>query len=135
MQKSVSNIPPQGGPETILLAEDNEAVRNLESQFLEEFGYKVILAVDGYEVIDRFREHVGEVALIILDLIMPRRSGREAAEELRKLQPGVKILFSSGYPADFIEGHEILAEGEAFIEKPVRPLDLLRMVRRMLDRP
>ena len=127
--------PPRGGEETILVAEDNEAVRTLVEQILGEFGYRVIAATDGLDALRKFREHQGRIDLVLLDLIMPKSSGPESARELRRLDPEVKILFSSGYPAEFVQRREILGEHEDFIVKPVRPLDLLRTIRHILDRP
>jgi len=127
--------PPRGGDETILVVEDNEAVRNLMEQVLREFGYRVILATDGLDALDRFRESRKSIDLVLLDLIMPRLSGPETAAELRLLAPAVKILFSSGYPAEIVQGRQLLCREEDFVVKPVRPLDLLRTIRGLLDRP
>jgi polar amino acid transport system substrate-binding protein len=71
--------------------------------------------------------------MIMMDMIMPRKNGMEAYREISELQPGVKILYSSGYTADFIHNRGISGEGVELIMKPVQPMELLRKVREMLD--
>jgi len=129
-----SVVPPQGGTETILLAEDDVDVRNLVVSVLARFGYNVIQAVDGQDVIDKFAEHGDRIAMILMDMIMPKKNGKEAYEEIVLLQPNVKVLYSSGYTADFIQNRGVSEEGIELIMKPVQPMDLLRKVREVLDR-
>jgi len=124
---------PIGGSETILLAEDDAGVRKLVVSVLTKFGYDVIEAVDGQEAVERFAVHRDKIRLILMDMIMPRKNGKEAYEEICRLQPGVKILYSSGYTADFIENRGVVGCGIELIMKPVQPLELLRKVREMLD--
>ena len=91
-----------GGSETILLAEDDGVVREFVRELLEEYGYTVITAVDGEEALLKFTTCPESVHLLILDLIMPRKNGRETYESISVLKPGIKVIFSSGYEADVI---------------------------------
>ena len=127
------DTPPQGGAETILLAEDDEAVRKLNVTVLTKFGYRVIQAVDGQDAVEKFSEHKDDISLILMDMIMPKKNGKDAYEEISLLQPNVKILYSSGYTADFIQNRGVSEEGIELIMKPVQPMDLLRKVREILD--
>ena len=126
--------PLKKGDETILLAEDDQSVRKLVASILSEFGYKVILAVDGKDAVEKFRNHQTSIKLVLLDMIMPKQSGMAAADEIRRLQPDIKILFSSGYTADFMHNRGLHDDKMEFIMKPVQPMELLRKVREILDR-
>lgn len=131
---STTEVPlPVGGNETILIAEDDPAVRDLVSEVLSKSGYKVILAEDGEVAIEKFNLHQDRISLLILDMIMPKMSGREAYEEIQRIKPGVRVLFSSGYTADFIERRVDSDEGFELLTKPVQPTELLKKVREMLD--
>lgn len=123
-----------GGAETILLAEDEEAVRALTKTVLEEFGYTVIEASDGEEAVSKFMENKDRIDLFLSDIVMPGMNGREAYERIKKIKPKLKVLFASGYPSDFTHKNEILAEGLDFIGKPVSPDNLIRKVREVLDK-
>ncbi len=122
-----------GGAETILLAEDEEAVRKLTKTVLEEFGYTVIEASDGQEAVSKFMENKDRIDLFLSDIVMPGMNGREAYERIKKIKPKLKVLFASGYPPDFTHQSEILAAGLDFIGKPVTPDNLIRKVREVLD--
>lgn len=124
---------PPKGSETILLAEDDSEVRKITRNILEGSGYKVIEAVDGEEAINKFMLNKDEIQLLIFDVIMPRKSGKEAYEEVKKIAPGVKALFTSGYTADIIHRKGVLEEGLNFIPKPVAPDNLLKKMREVLD--
>ena len=125
--------PPKGGTETILLAEDDTVLRDLARGMLEEFGYTVIEAVDGEDAIEKFRANRDRIQLIILDVIMPKKNGREVFEEVKKIRPGTKVLFTSGYPANIIQKKGILEAGINFIVKPHPPQELLRKIRAVLN--
>lgn len=127
-------ISPKGGTETILFAEDNEDVRVLSKRVLEENGYTVVDAVDGEDAINKFKENRDGIQLIIIDVIMPKKSGKEAIDEIKKTKPDVKILFTSGYTSDIISRKGILEEGMDFISKPVTPHNLLTKIREILDK-
>jgi CheY-like chemotaxis protein len=122
------------GSETVLVAEDEEPVRTMVQTVLQKFGYRVILAQDGQEAVEQFRAHRADIKLILMDIIMPRLGGRQAYEAIRLLDPGAKVLFTSGYTADFIKSRGELEQGMELLMKPVQPLDLLRKMREMLDR-
>ncbi|MGC1454715.1 MAG: ATP-binding protein, partial [Nitrospirota bacterium] len=123
----------KGGTETIFVAEDDPSLRKLARLVLESFGYTVIIAEDGEEAVMKYRENKDRIQLVILDLIMPRKSGKEAYEEIRAISPGVRAFFLSGYTMDMINRMEIEA-GMEVIRKPFAPKDLLRKVREVLDR-
>jgi PAS domain S-box-containing protein len=124
---------PPGGSETVLLAEDDSEVRKITRNILEGSGYKVIEAVDGEDAVNKFLLNKDEIQLLIFDVIMPKKSGKEAYEEVKKLAPGVKALFTSGYTADIIHRKGVLEEGINFIAKPAAPDILLKKMRELLD--
>ncbi|OPY74475.1 MAG: Blue-light-activated protein [Syntrophorhabdus sp. PtaU1.Bin050] len=121
-----------GGTEVILLGEDDPTVRLLSRQLLEEAGYTVIEAADGEDVIAKFNENRNRVDLLMLDVIMPRKNGREAYEAVKAIRPDIRVLFMSGYSDDIIDRRRILQENLNFIEKPVSPRALLDKVREVL---
>jgi len=123
----------RGGTETILLAEDDEPVRKLTRNLLEEYGYTVLEAIDGEDAVSRFKEHQDAVDLLLLDLIMPKKNGKEAYDDIRKLKPGIKAIFSSGYEADIIQKRGKLVKGLNFLAKPVIPEELLAKIRKVLE--
>ena len=132
-EDSVS-FPSSGGTETILLAEDDAVVRALMKEVLEQSGYTVIEAADGEDAIGVFARNRDRVRLLILDVIMPKKNGKEAYEEIRKNCPDVKVIFSSGYTADILYKKRVLDGEFKLISKPVSPTDLLRQVRETLDK-
>jgi PAS domain S-box-containing protein len=117
---------------TVLLAEDEFIVRKLTKQVLEEFGYKVIEAIDGEDAVLKFNENKDNIDLLIFDIIMPKMSGQEAYDRIMKITPGIKIILTSGYPADFVNKDEIIKEGINFMAKPISPARLLKKVREVL---
>ncbi|MBJ6723881.1 hybrid sensor histidine kinase/response regulator [Geomesophilobacter sediminis] len=123
---------PRGGHETILVAEDDLATRQLDREVLEAYGYRVIDAVDGDEAVKKFRDYRQEIQLVFLDSIMPKKNGKEAYDEIRALDPEVKVLFTSGYAADIFNQLE-MPEYE-FIPKPILPTALLKKIREVLDK-
>jgi PAS domain S-box-containing protein len=126
-------ILPRGGHETILLAEDDADVRDLMVSVLTRFGYRVIQAVDGEDAVEKFAAHRGSIAMVVMDMIMPKKNGKAAYDEICLLSPRVKILYSSGYTADFIKDRGVCGKEVELIMKPVQPMELLRKVRAMLD--
>jgi len=126
--------PPVGGSETVLIAEDNSNVRTLTKGVLEKFGYTVVEAVDGEDAIRVFKENREKINLLLLDVIMPKKNGKEVYEEIRKERPDIKSLFISGYTANIIHKKGLLEESLEFIPKPVSPNKLLRKVREVLDK-
>lgn len=133
-KKIAAPVAVRGGKETILVAEDDEALRRLMQSVLEAFGYTVITAEDGDIAIKKFEENRDKIQLVMLDMIMPKKSGKEVYDEIRKTSPGMKSLFMSGYTMDIIKTNELLDAGLDFVQKPVRPQELLKKVREILDR-
>lgn len=120
------------GTETILLVEDSEDTRRVVKMLLEEFGYTVIEAVDGEDAVAVFRAYQDRIQLVLSDLVMPKKNGKEACEEIRKLMPGIKIILMSGYTADIISQKGSLEAGINFISKPLNPSTLLNKIREVL---
>lgn len=130
---AAEDLPAKGGSETILIAEDNENIRELFSTILQHHGYRVIKAVDGEDAVIKFRENRDQVRLVLLDGIMPRKNGKEVYEEIRVINPSIKAIFVSGYAEDIISREGLLDQGINFIQKPATPLALLHKVREVLD--
>ncbi len=124
---------PPRGTETVLIAEDSVEVRSITRQVLEGHGYSVMEATDGEDAIDMFRQYGDRIDLVILDVIMPKKSGREVYDELKIMRPDIDVLFTSGYTADIIHKKGILDTDLNFISKPVTPHSLLTKVRDVLD--
>lgn len=124
--------PPRKGTETILLAEDDEAVRSLTEQVLTGLGYRVIPAVDGNDAVRKYLAHKDTIQMLLFDMVMPNRNGKEAYDEIKKVSPWVPILFMSGYTADIIEA-KALDDGTEIISKPYSPTDLASKVRTIID--
>jgi PAS domain S-box-containing protein len=128
---ALSEMPTSGGRETILLADDQTALCELERESLEALGYTVLSAQDGEEAVETFRQYNDKVDLLILDVVMPRLRGPDAYRRISALRPGVPVIFCTGYdPASAtvtaISGHPVL-------QKPFSTRDLARAVRTLLD--
>jgi PAS domain S-box-containing protein len=121
------------GSETVLLAEDEDAVRTLTRIILTGNGYKVLEARDGSEAIRIAREHRGRIHLLISDVVMPGLGGRELSERLVALHPEMKVLFLSGYTDDAVVRHGVLQEKVNFLQKPFSTVALAQKVREVLD--
>jgi two-component system NtrC family sensor kinase len=122
---------PKGGIETILLAEDDTAARDLTRQVLETFGYTVIEAMDGEDAVSQFIANRDQIDLVILDVIMPNKNGKEVWLDIRELRPDIKCLFTSCHAANIFNESE--KEGLLFTPKPIVPTSLLQKVRKILD--
>jgi PAS domain S-box-containing protein len=133
-EKAESPDAVKGGNETILVAEDDASMRKFSSIVLESCGYRVITADDGEDAITKFMENRERISLALLDMIMPKKNGKEVSEAIRKVSPRTKVLFTSGYAIDVIKTKELTEAGYGFIHKPVRSQDLLRKVREFLDK-
>jgi len=118
-----------GGYETILLVEDEPAILEMTEKMLQYLGYNVITASNPCEAFLMVEKLKDEIHLLITDVIMPEMNGRELAEQLHTLNPELKTLFMSGYTADVIAHHGVLAEGVHFIQKPFSKQDLAAKVR------
>jgi PAS domain S-box-containing protein len=124
---------PTQGTETILLAEDDESVRELVSTILEQQGYTVIQAVDGKDAVKKFMENRETIHLLLSDLIMPKMHGKEAYDEMKIWRPELKAIFASGYAPDIIRQKMLLESSVVLIHKPILPYALLKKVRSVLD--
>jgi CheY-like chemotaxis protein len=123
------------GSETILLAEDTDALREIAREYLGNLGYTVIEADSGEQALQRAHEFGGEIHLLLTDVVMSGMSGRELADQIVQKYPGIKILFTSGYTDDSIARQGIFDLTVAFIQKPYRPKALARKIREILDAP
>ncbi|HEY5995476.1 MAG TPA: ATP-binding protein, partial [Candidatus Deferrimicrobiaceae bacterium] len=123
------------GHETILVAEDDEALRSLVKEMLERYGYTVLLAADGAEALDMYREEASRIDMLLIDLVMPRMNGRAFLAAARALNPKIRALFYSGYIADLAEPGGGLDPGIHLLPKPFSFSDLGTKVRKILDEP
>ena len=122
-----------GGGETVLLVEDQPAVRSFLREVLKEYGYRVIEASGGEEAIAFAGRYEGHIHLLLTDIVLTGMNGRIVSEQLQASRPDLKILFMSGYPADVISQRGVLDPGAAFLKKPFDPDDLAAKVRQLLD--
>jgi PAS domain S-box-containing protein len=123
--------PPVGGTETILLIEDDAMVRQLLKDVLNCNGYNVIEAEDGEDGVGKYKLHRDEIQLILTDVMMPKKNGKEAYDEIRQIKGDIKAVFMSGYAA--VTTKKILEEGLDFLAKPVTPRVLLAKIREVLN--
>jgi PAS domain S-box-containing protein len=123
------------GTETILLVDDDSAVRSVARIALEEAGYVIIEASGGEEALSDVLARNITVALLVTDVVMPRMSGKELARKLEEMCPDVRVLYASGYTANVISHHGILEADLDFLQKPFSSIELLTTVREILDRP
>lgn len=122
-----------GGLETILLVEDSEPLRKLTRSFLESHGFRVLIAQDGEEALQVETRHSGQIDLLLTDVVMPGMNGRALAEKLGPRQPGMRVLYISGYTDSFVASHGVLEEGMVLLHKPFTEEVLIRKVRQVLD--
>jgi len=122
------------GTETILLVEDDGAVRMFARQVLQACGYTILEAASGQEAIQLIEQHRDQVHILVSDVVMPGICGREVAEQVHALEPAIKVLFISGYTDDAMLRHGILTSEVAFLQKPFTPSELALKVRKVLDR-
>jgi signal transduction histidine kinase/CheY-like chemotaxis protein len=119
---------PTGGTGTILVAEDDAIIRELTEEVLSEAGYDLLLARDGAEAIRLLKEHGGRIRLALLDVVMPEMGGREVHEFIREHQPGLPVLFCSGYSYSALERGRLPAGAANLIQKPYTPDELLAKI-------
>jgi nitrogen-specific signal transduction histidine kinase/ActR/RegA family two-component response regulator len=132
-QTGEMEVVPQG-TETVLLVEDEPAVRAVVQKVLERHGYRVLVAPEGQLALNVLAGHPGEVHLLLTDVVMPGMSGRQLAAQFSVLRPDAQVLFMSGYTTDAVVRHGVLEPGIAYLQKPFSPEALARTVRRVLDR-
>jgi two-component system cell cycle sensor histidine kinase/response regulator CckA len=121
------------GTETILLVEDEEAVRRLVRQTLEQQGYRVVVAASGTEALAMAQKHPGLIQLVITDVVMPQMGGQQLAERLKAMRPEIQVLYVSGYTESAMARSGSRAKGGTFLQKPFTPMALMRRVRGLLD--
>ena len=121
------------GTETILVVEDEDALRRVALRTLESAGYKVLTAADGDEALMKSAQHAGDIHLLLTDVVMPRMSGRVLAQEVGKTRPTVKVVYMSGYTDNAIVHHGVLDAGTHFLAKPFTSAGLTKKIREVLD--
>jgi CheY-like chemotaxis protein len=120
------------GMESLLIAEDCKAIRLVLKKILESTGYKVFVADNGKEAVTLFKEH-REISLVLSDLDMPGKIGKEITDDIREISPGIKALFISVYPADIIHEQGLIGESDEFMTKPFNVKDLVNKIRYLLN--
>jgi two-component system cell cycle sensor histidine kinase/response regulator CckA len=128
-----SSVALRHGNETVLIVEDVIGLRRLIARTLESAGYNVLTAATGDEALRLLEQYENPVHLMVTDVVMPGMSGRDLAERLEQIRPGMKVLYMSGYTDDVIVRHGILEEKMPFVSKPFGTMDLLRTIRDVLD--
>ncbi len=132
--KSLAGIfPIPGGSETILLAEDDDAIRKLVHLMLKKSGYTVLQARHGSEALPICEGHQGPIHLLVTDVVMPHLGGGELARRLLTLRPEIKVLYLSGYTDEAVVRHGVQSAETSFLQKPFSPDALIRKVREVLD--
>lgn len=134
--QATSNVPVEQtsrGSETILLVEDAEPLRKLAQSFLEARGFRVLAAPNGEKALEVAVQNPEPIHLLLTDVVMPGMNGRVLAEELAPRQPGMKVIYMSGYTDSFIAGHGVLNPGTHLIHKPFTEEALVAKVREVLD--
>ena len=132
---AASNPAPSRGHETVLLVEDQNQLREIAREMLEDLGYTVLVAASPGDALTLCEEHTGEIHLLFTDVVMPNMNGKELAGRVQTLKPGIRTLFTSGYTADTIAHRGVLAAGIWFLEKPFSMDSLARKVREVLSSP
>ena len=120
------------GSATILLAEDSKEVRDLTRDTLTAAGYTVIEAVDGEDALEKFIANRAAIGMLILDVIMPKKNGKAVHSEIGQMAPDIKVLFISGYTADYLDRKGVIDNSTMLLSKPFLPEDLLRKVDEVL---
>ena len=126
----------RGGNETILLVEDDHAVRLTTRRVLESKGYRILEATSGREALEMWPSHAEEIALLLTDIIMPgKMTGRDLAERLWGQKPGARVIFMSGYSAEVLRANKdfMRRTRSQFLQKPCSARAILETVRRCLD--
>jgi two-component system cell cycle sensor histidine kinase/response regulator CckA len=121
------------GSETILVAEDDFAVRSLVRDILKSYGYRVLEAGNGVEALEAANEYQGKIDLLLTDVIMAHMGGRELTDRMKLIRPELKTIYMSGYTDDAVVRHGVFTKTEAFLQKPFTPESLVSKVRMVLD--
>jgi hypothetical protein len=119
---------------TVLVVEDNDAVRDLVHEALSSYGYQVLSAANWPQALEAVENRQGKIDLLLTDLIMPQVSGREVADRLKPMCPGMKVLYMSGYTDNILSQHGGMVPAMSLVQKPFTPRKLAKHVRRALER-
>ena len=122
----------RGNHETVLVVEDQKDVRGLATAILESLGYRVLSAADGPTALALAAVHEGPIDLVLTDVVLPGMNGKQVAEQLELMRPGIEVLFTSGYSQDVIAHRGVLDREVAYIPKPYSPKDLAMKIREVL---
>jgi len=123
-----------GGTETVLIGEDEDALRKIAADFLRTLGYRVVAARNGDDALALFREKPGEIDMALLDIAMPGMNGLDVYHEIKKVRPDIDVLFMTGYSLDAANISTIQNQGISIIRKPFTMTALARRIREILDK-
>jgi PAS domain S-box-containing protein len=132
-QLTVSASQPVGGSETILIVEDEQALREMTRESLEIAGYKVLEAIDVYDAIDIAKQHKGPIHVLVTDVIMPKLSGSALAQKVREVRTAIRVIYVSGHTDNRLLRHELTEANTSFLQKPYSRSDVLREIRKLLE--
>ncbi len=134
MAAQVIETIPQG-KETFLIAEDDPTIQRMLKSYLEPLGYNLLIASDGREALNISKAYDGVIHLLLTDVIMPNMNGQELADAMQTMRPDMPIIFMSGYTDDVISHHGVLEPGVNFLQKPVTPSRLAKILKEVLKKP
>jgi CheY-like chemotaxis protein len=126
------DVLPDSGRATILVAEDEPAVRDFMEQLLTMHGYTIILANDGHDAVEKFNAHKNDVQLVILDMVMPKMNGKAVLDEIYGMGSAIPAIFISGYASDIIQQQGDIGSDSELLMKPIQPMMLLTKIKTML---
>ena len=121
------------GTETVLVVDDEQLVRELARDILKRYGYTVLMASGGEEAVELYRQHADKIAMVILDILMPDVDGVETFRRIREIDPAARVVISSGYDEDHAGEKLLQAGAAAFVQKPYRIAELLKVVREAIE--
>jgi len=122
-----------GRPKTILLADDENMVREIVKMLLESRGYTVISAADGNDAVNKFYKHKDHIDMLLFDVTMPGKNGRDAYKTIKETKPDIKVLLMSGYTKDIVSNKDLREKGVYFLQKPVSPDVLFGKIDEILE--
>lgn len=116
------------GSETILVVDDEKQLRDMLADFLASYGYTVILAEDGQDALEKYKQNHHDIHLVVMDVVMPRKDGLTCFRQIKELHPEAKVLFMSGYRPDHLQAKENFK----MIQKPFSPVEMIKAIRQVL---